>query len=200
LTNGALAGFPDVLCSESKFLSVSIAADEDADLDQSADLQIVLRTNRVEISSMLRSATGSLELGYDNRLSLDISRSHLDPLWGAWRPVLLVAAGFVALLALLILWPLIGFLYAPVAKLIAWFWDRQLDWRGAWHLASAALLPGAVLPALGLLLYGCRLVDIFGLGYVGSVHFLVGWVYLLVAPFFAPPLAPLRKSHNPFHL
>jgi hypothetical protein len=200
LTNGALAGFPDVLSSESKFLSITIAADEEADLDQSADLQIVLRTNRMEISSLLRSALGSLVLDYDDQIALDLSRSHLDPLWGAWRPVLLVAAGFGAVLCLLVLWPLLGIVYAPVAKLIAWFCDRQLDWGGAWRLSSAALLPGSVLPALGLLLYGCRLVDIFGLGYVNSVHFLVGWIYLVAAPIFAPPLAPLRKSRNPFRL
>jgi len=73
------------------------------------------------------------------------------------------------------------------------------DRPGAWRLACAALLPGAVLPALGLVLYGLQAVDIFGLGYFGTVHFLVGWVYLLAAPVFAPRLSSANICRNPFH-
>jgi hypothetical protein len=199
LANGQLAGLPGVLISETRFLSIAIAADDDAVLDQSADLQFALRRDHLDISSMFSSAFGSLEFNYGNQSALDLSRSHLDPLWGAWRPVLLVAAGLAGVVALLLLWSVLACIYAPAAKLAAWFCDRQLSWPGAWRLACAALLPGAVLPVLGLVLYGWQIVDIFGLGYFWSVHLLVGWVYLLAAPAFAPRLTSAKISRNPFH-
>ena len=58
---------------------------------------------------------------------------------------------------------------------------------------------GAVLLALGLVCYGLQIADIFGLGYFGTVHLLVGWVYVLGAPVFAPRLFPAEKICNPFH-
>jgi len=199
LTNGQLDGFPDVQVSETKLLSIAIATDEDAELDHSADLQITLRRNRLEISSILSSALGSLEIDYPNSSALDLSRSHLEPGWGAWRPVVLLAAGLAVAVGLLLLWPVLAWIYAPAAKLVAWFCDRQLSWPGAWRLACASLLPAATLPALGLVLYGLQVVDIFGLGYFGTVHLLVGWGYLLAAPVFAPHLTSANINRNPFH-
>jgi len=197
LAGGQLAGIPAVQ-SETKFLSIAIAAGEDAEWDQSADLQIVLRKDHVDISSSLSSAFGSLEFGYGNPSALDLSRSHLEPWWGAWRPVVLVAAGLTVAVGLLLLWTVLAWIYAPAAKLIAWFCDRQLSWPGAWRLACAALLPGAVLLALGLILYGLQMVDIFGLGYFGTVHLLAGWIYLLAAPAFAPRSSSANINRNPF--
>jgi hypothetical protein len=98
----------------------------------------------------------------------------------------------------LLLWSVLALIYAPAAKLAAWFWDRQLSWPGAWRLAGAALLPGAALLAAGVVLYGLQMVDFFGLGYFGTVHFLVGWVYLLAAPAFAPRLSSANINRNPF--
>jgi hypothetical protein len=198
LANGQLAGLPGVQFSGTKFLSIAITADEDADLDQSADLQIALRRNHVVISFILSSALGSLEFDYDNLSALDLSRSHLEPSWGAWRPVVLVGAGLAVAVWLLLLWSVLALIYAPAAKLAAWFWDRQLSWPGAWRLAGAALLPGAALLAAGVVLYGLQMVDFFGLGYFGTVHFLVGWVYLLAAPAFAPRLSSANINRNPF--
>jgi hypothetical protein len=123
----------------------------------------------------------------------------LEPWWGAWRPVVLVAAGLAVVVWLLLVWTVLAWIYAPAAKLVAWFCDRQLTWPGAWRLAGAALLPGAVLMALGLVLYGGQMVDVFGLGYFGTVHFLVGWVYLLAAPVFAPRVSSSQIIRNPFH-
>jgi len=199
LTNGRLAGLPDTLASESKFLSITIATDDDADLDQSADLQIALRKDRAEVSTLLSSALGSVEFNYSDTSALDLSRSLLDPWWGAWRPVLLAGAGLAAVTALLLVWSALAWIYAPAAKLVAWFCDRQLSWPGAWRLACAALLPGAVLLALGVVLYGSERVDVFGLGYFGTVHLLVGWVYLLAAPAFLPRLSSEQEKSNPFH-
>jgi len=199
LTGGQLAGLPGTQITETKFLSIAATADEDADLDQSADVQIALRRDHLEISSILSSALGSLEFDYNTQSALDLSRSHLEPWWGAWRPVVLVGAGFAVAVGLLLVWSVLAWIYAPAAKLVAWFCDRRLSWAGAWRLAGAALLPGAVLMALGLVFYGWQLVDVFGLGYFATVHLLAGWVYALAAPVFAPPLVSADKICNPFH-
>ena len=199
LVHGQLAGLPGVQMTETKFLSIGITADDNADLDQSADLQIAMRRDHVDISSILSSALGSLEFGYSNQAALELSRSHLEPWWGAWRPVVLVAAGLAVAVLLWLVWAALAWVYAPAAKLAAWFCDRELSWTGAWRLACAALLPGAVLLTLGLVLYGWQKVDVFGLGYFLAVHFLVGWVYLLAAPVFAPRLPSAKADRNPFH-
>jgi len=199
LTRGQLAGLSGVQVSGTKFLSIAITTDDSAELDQSADLQIALRRDHVEISSILSSALGSLEFGYGRQSALDLSRTHLEPWWGAWRPVVLVAAGLAVAVGLILLWAVLAWVYAPAAKLAAWFFDRRLSWPGAWRLACAALLPGAVLLAPGLVLYGGQMVDVFGLGYFGTVHLLVGWVYLVAAPAFAPRLAGVPTKRNPFH-
>ncbi|MGD0410764.1 MAG: hypothetical protein ABSC18_03610 [Verrucomicrobiota bacterium] len=197
LAGGQLAGIQGVQ-SETKFLSIAVATGEDAELDQSADLQIVLRRDHVDVSSILSSALGSLQFGYGSQAALDLSRSHLEPWWGAWRPVVLVAAGLAVAVCLLLLWAALAWIYAPAAKLSAWFCDRQLTWPGAWRLACAALLPGAALLALGLVLYGLQMTDVFGLGYFGTVHLLVGWIYVLAAPAFAPRFSSANINRNPF--
>ena len=44
--------------------------------------------------------------------------------------------------------------------IIAYFKDRRLTARGAWKLASAALLPGALLVCAGIVLYGLGVADL----------------------------------------
>lgn len=198
VTNGALSGFTAVLNSENRFLSIAFAQQEDADLGQIADLQVTLRGGRVTVSSLLSSALGSLQFDYDKTSTLDLSRSHMEPLWGAWQQVTLAGVGIATIILLLILWWLLATLYTPVAKFIAWFCDRRLSWPQAWRLASAALFPGAMIMAAGILFYGWERVDIFGLAFLVVVHFLAGWVYLVAAPIFTPRQSPLPPKPNPF--
>ena len=73
--------------AETKFLSIAITDDDQAELDQSADVQIALRKGRVEISSLLSSALGLVAFDYSTNSSWDLSQPHLEPLWGAWQPV-----------------------------------------------------------------------------------------------------------------
>ena len=201
LTGGRLAGIPGVQVSETKFLSIAITADEDAELDQSADLQIALRRDHVDISSILSSALGSLEFGYGEAVRPGFKPDPSGAVVGR------LAAGCFGRggsggggLADGWSGPCWRGFTRPAAKLAAWFFDRQLSWPGAWRLACAALLPGAVLLALGLVLYGLQMVDVFGLGYFATVHFLVGWVYLLAAPVFAPRLSSARHKSQPISI
>jgi hypothetical protein len=198
VTNGQLTGFPDTQITETKFLSIAIASDDTVNIDQGADVQIALRKGRVEMSSLLSSVVGSLEFDYGNGANLDLARSSLEPVWEAWRPVILAGAGIAIVILLPLLWAATGVIYAPGAKFVAWFCNRPLSWPEAWRLAAASLLPGAVLLAFGLLLYGLQLVDIFGLAYFGIVHLLAGWVYVGVSPIFLHRENTTPSNRNPF--
>jgi hypothetical protein len=112
--------------------------------------------------------------------------------------VVLVLAGLALAAALLLLWAVMAVLYAPAAKLGAWFLDRELAWGSARRLCGAALLPGAVLMAAGVVLYGSQAVDIFGLVYFATVHILIGWIYVAGAVFFIPQPDSSTKVGNPF--
>jgi hypothetical protein len=198
LTNGQLSGLSGVQIYETKFLSLAMTDDDQAVIDQSADVQVALRKDHIEVATLLSSALGRLEFNYNTNSTMDLSQAHLEPLWGAWQPVVLAAAGLGVVAGLLIIWAVLAVIYAPAAKLVAWFGNRQLTWGGAWRLTSASLLPGAILLTLGILLYGRQTVDLIGLGYFETVHFLVGWVYALSAPLFAPRVSLRQTERNPF--
>jgi hypothetical protein len=198
VTNGQLSGISEAQIAETKFLSLAITGDNADDLDQSADVQLILRKDHLEVSSLFSSALGSLDFDYGTNVVLDLSRTQLEPMWGAWKPVLLAGSGLGTVVGLLLIWAVLAVLYSPAAKLVAWFGDRQMTWTGAWRLASAALMPGAILLTLGIFLYSRRTVDLIGLGYFESVHFLVGWVYVLTSPFFAPRASHSSPQRNPF--
>jgi hypothetical protein len=198
LTNGQLSGLSGAQISESKFLSLAITDDDDTAIDQSADVQIALHKDHMEVATLLSSALGSLEFNYSTNANLDLSQSHLEPLWGAWHPIFLAAVGLGTIIWLFLVWSLLAALYTPVAKLVAWFGNRPLTWLGAWRLSSAALLPGAILLTLGIVLYGHQIVDLIGLGYFQTVHFVVGWIYVLLAPLFSPRANLPPPGRNPF--
>ena len=101
-------------------------------------------------------------------------------------------------------------LYCLVARMHAFFKDRQLTVLGSWKLAAAALLPGALLTAAGIVLYGLGLIDLLQFLFLWALHLMVGWVYLFVSPLRLPrasdaaaaPRDPFAKpkppSANPF--
>jgi hypothetical protein len=120
------------------------------------------------------------------------------------------AAGIAVVVWLLTSWLLLATLYCPVARIYAFFKDRQLTVLGSWKLASAALLPGALLTVAGIVLYGLGLIDLLEFLYLWVLHLLLGWVYLFVSPLRLPRASdavsaprdpfgqPKPASPNPF--
>ena len=196
--DGEFQGVPDRIVSESKFLSIAIETEDEGPIDQSADLQIEFRKNIFRVCSLFSSAAGCLEFDYPKDRSLNLNRSKAEPWWGAWQPVILAGAGVVTMLLIGLSWVLLAVLYCPMARLMAWFLDRNLNWSGAWKLSAAALLPGAALMVPAILLYGLRAIDPIGFLFFYAVHFVTGWVYLIGAPFFAPRVTGEKPKDNPF--
>jgi hypothetical protein len=197
LTDGRLSGVGTTLIAETKFLAIAVSPETSDQIGQSADVQIQFRPSDFRIGSVFRPDWG-WEFNYGPGARLDLSRSKLEPWWGAWHPVLLAAAGLAIMAALFGIWAVLALIYTVPAKFIAWFGDRQLSWGGAWRLGSAALLPGALLMGAATFLYGWQAVDLIGLAFFFVAHMLMGWVYLAGGAWACPRLHPDIIKQNPF--
>jgi len=83
------------------------------------------------------------------------------------------------LMALLLDWAAMATLYFLPAWLVAFFTNRDLSLVGAWRVAGAAQLPGALFMAVAIVLYGLGAVDLIRLVLAAAVHVVIGWVYVL---------------------
>jgi hypothetical protein len=197
VAQGRLQGVPDTLIAESRFLAIAAMPQAGGEIGQDADLQIKLRQNDFCAGSIFWPDWG-LDLPYGRDAAINLGRSNLEPWWSAWQPVLLAAAGTAVVLFLLASWAVLASIYMALAKLIALFADRYLTWPGAWRLSAAALMPGAIVLAGGLILYGWSVIDLVGLSFLFIIHFIVGWVYLVGASCGASRLFPSQVKRNPF--
>jgi len=184
------------LLGQTRFLAFVLDPDAGGSpITTSADLR--LEFHRTNIA--LCSAVGCLHRAYPADRVLPFNRADLEAAWGAWQPMFFLFASIGMVVSLLALWFTLACLYFPVPWLIAYFNDRQLNAAGAWKLAAAALLPGALLLTVGLVLYGLGLLSLVQLTLLWLVHVPLGWVYLACAPRRLPRVAdaPPRRR-NPF--
>jgi hypothetical protein len=197
VADGALQGVPGTLIAESRFLAIAATPQPGREIGQDADLQIQLRQNDLCAGSVFWPDWG-LDFSYGRGTALNLARSNLEPWWSAWQPVLLTATGAAAVLFLLLVWAVLAAIYMAPAKFIAWFADRYLPWGGAWRLASAALLPGAMVVTGAVILYGWSVIDLVGLSFFGAVQVVIGWVYLVGGSCKVTRLFPAHSNRNPF--
>lgn len=181
--------------AENPFLAFVVDAMETGRLTATADVRVCFLREQMEICSLF----GCRAFPYPAAWTIEFNRPELEPWWGAWQPFLIGGVSALAVAALFLTWFLLALLYCPGAYLLAFYADRDLTWAGAWRLAAASLLPGAVLMTLALLLYGSGMIRLLHLGVLLVVHLLVGWIYVLISPWALPrrSAAPGRKQ-NPF--
>jgi hypothetical protein len=68
-----------------------------------------------------------------------------------------------------------------------------------WKLSGAALMPGALLLAAGIVLYGAGVLDVVQLLAFGITHVVTGWIYGAAAVVCSPKLASaISAKGNPF--
>jgi hypothetical protein len=181
--------------AESRFLSISLGSDQPGPRGRFADVQIELRKRDVQICSLL----GCLFLRYPPECTIQVNRPELEPWWGAWRTTLLWLSAAAVIVVLWLSWLLLATLYFPIPRLVAYYADRELTWAGSWRLAAAALMPGALLLTLAIVLYGGGALDLVRLGVFGALHLLVGWVYVVISPLSLPRLSrDTLTVRNPF--
>ena len=183
------------LLAESTFLAVSVDLDHSGGFRSPAHVQVGFGRKNVFIYSLL----GHAELRYPAGFTVPFNREELGPWWGAWQPALLAIAALGVMAWLFGSWFLLAAIYALPVWLLVYFADRDLKLVECWRLAGAALMPGALLMALGILLYDFGAADLVGLGFVTAGHFLLGWIYLFISPLFLPrSVAAQAKGKNPF--
>ena len=89
-------------------------------------------------------------------------------------------------LVLLLSWWLLATVYFLPAWLLGFFTNRDLNLRASWKLSGAALLPGALLMAAGVWLYGLGFLGLVSFGFLFAAHFVLGWTYLFLSQLFLP--------------
>jgi len=185
-------GPPKVL-AEGHFLSFSVDPKHTQQLRLPAHFQFEFGEDSLVIISLL----GELEIPYPPDQSFYFNRSDVLPAWGAWSPNFLGLLAVGTFFGLLLMWALLATVYFLPVWLIAYYGDRALDFRSAWKLSAAALLPGALVLSFGFLLYGLSVFDLVQLGFAFTMHLIIGWIYLFVSVMFLNRDVPTEKK-NPF--
>lgn len=179
-----------------RFLSITVDPEGTASPRSTTDIEIVLGRNEMRVRSLL----GYLGWHYPERYRIDLARTEFRAWWGAWRQPLLALVGGVASVLLFLGWAFLALLYAPTARLIGFYADRTASFRVCWRLAVASLMPGSIVLAGVIVLYGLQQIDLIGLLFGVALHLVIGWFYLLVSPFALPRRSNSRQGRgsNPF--
>ena len=194
IAQGRLQWPPDgpVTLTDSAWLSIVVNPTGQAFPGQSSDMQLELEPEQAHLSSLL----GYLALPYPRSWAMALNRPEVEPVWGAWRPYLLLGASGAAGGGMLIVWALLAALVAGPVRLYSGVLQREATLGGCWRLAMAALMPGALLMSLAILLYSLRRLTLVELLLFGGLHLVCGMVYLCAVPWFLPrrsvvsPFAP----------
>jgi hypothetical protein len=184
-----------VRLAENRFLALVVDAVGGGARGSVADLELTLHRDRFTASSLL----GYVERAYPQRWRVSLGRAEVVPWWGAREGVMLSLLVLVGGVGLMASWWVMALLYCPVVKVVAFFANRKLGWRGSWKLGGAALLPGAGVVMLGLFCYGWLRMDLVHLALAYLLHIVTGWTYVAVSPFFLPKDSPaVLSAGNPF--
>jgi hypothetical protein len=184
------------LLAERRFLALDVDLNHSGKINSTADLQIEFGKESVRASSSL--GYGYMEIPYPPAQIILFNRPELEPLWGAWTSVILFIAAIVTTIGLLASWWLLATIYFLPVWLLGFFVNRDLNFRRSWKLSGAALLPGALLMAAGILLYDFGEVTLVQLGFIFCAHFVLGWIYLFVSLLFVPGIPAALPKGNPF--
>lgn len=181
--------------AENSQLALIVDLDGTRAAGQVSDIEIAFEKKRV----VVRGPVGAWWRDYDANYQFSFNRPELTPWWDAHRWAYLALLALAAIVSLFVMWWALALIYVPLVKFIAFFADRAVTWGGAWRLCAAALLPGACLVALDLLLYGFGVIPLFQFGLLYALHIVAGWVFVITSPFFLPKISALPDPKNPFN-
>jgi hypothetical protein len=180
---------------ENRFLAFVADVDGTSTAGLASDLRVEFHRQNFALCSLF----GCLRFDYPQGSTVQFNRPELESWLAAWELTIYSAAGIAVVVWLFASWLLLATLYGPVARLYAFFKDRQLTVLGSWKLASAALLPGALLSAAGMVFYGLGWIDLLQFLILWALHLMVGWVYLFVSPLRLPRAPDATPgARNPF--
>jgi hypothetical protein len=181
------------LLAEGRFIAFDVDLDHDDKINSNADVQVEFGQDTIWCDSLL----GYMEFPYPSNVIISFNRPALEPLWGAWRAEILFAAAVLTVGGLLASWWILAAIYFLPVWMLGFFVNRDLNFSQSWRLAGAALLPGALLMAAGIVLYDFGAVDLVQFGFIFGAHLILGWIYLFVSLLFVPAI-PTASLKNPF--
>jgi hypothetical protein len=181
------------LLAEGRILAFSVDLDHGGALRSPADFQFEFGRDSVRVFSLF----GETELPYPTGYIVAANQKDARPAWGAWAPDFLGLAAIGVFFGVLAVWALLATIYFLPVWLVCLFSNRDLNFRASWKLAGAALMPGALLLTLSLVLYDLGGFDIVQLSLAFGLHLVIGWIYLFVSPMFLNRALPAEKQ-NPF--
>jgi hypothetical protein len=159
-----------------------------------ADLQIEFGHETIRVFSLF----GYTDFYYPPNEIISFNRTELDPLWKAWRTVILFLIILTAIITLLLSWWILATVYFLPVWLAGFFTNRDLDLRASWKLSGGALLPGALLMIAGILFYGLGLPMVTFL-FIFGAHFVLSWLYFFFGLVFLPRTSSATPKGNPFN-
>ena len=187
---------PDLL-AEGPLLAFIVDMDHTGQIRSPADLQFEFGTNSLAIISLLGKAEVPYPDDFGPQMYVPVNRPDLQPQWDAWRPDVLLSAVVGTFVGLMLTWFGLATVYCLPVWVIASVTGRQLGFGGAWRLAGAALMPGALLVTLALGAYVLGICDLLQFLYAFGLHWVLGWIYLGVAPLFLA-VTGHQAPKNPF--
>lgn len=186
-------GSPQLL-AESRCLAFVVDPQHAGNIKTTADVQLEFGAKTVRSSGLL----GYVEADYPAAGNYPFNRTELGPRWGAWRAEVLFFAFALTVIGLLVIWSVLATFYFPPVWLLAHFTGRDLNFRQSWRLSGAALMPGALLMAAAILLYGSGFLDLIALGFIFGAHLVLSWIYLFISLLFVPRIPAAAPPANPF--
>jgi hypothetical protein len=181
--------------AETNFLMIVVDLEKQRNATQTSDFLVEFHKTNDHICSIF----GCLLFDYPKGWNVEFNRPKLTPWWEAWEPIFLGLTAVFVIAGLFFSWALLATIYCGVVRLLGFFKDRDLNWRSSWRLASAALMPGALMFTAGIFGYGLGVVDLIRLVLLFVLHLVVGWVYLAISPWFVPRLpSVVPPGVNPF--
>ena len=182
------------LLAEGKFMAFDVDLKHSGQIHSTADVQIEFGNDSIRIFSLL---PGYSEIFYVPDRLAPFNRTELEPLWGAWAVEILFIAAAAVTVGLLLSWWILATMYFLPVWFLGFYANRDLNFRACWKLSGAALLPGALLMAAGVLLYDFGFLDLVSLGFIFAAHFALGWIYLFLSQLFLPRIPEAKTKANP---
>ena len=176
------------------FMRVDVQPNGLTNVVETIDLVVAFEADRVLLGSSL--GLGLLVVPYPPSVDIPFNKSDLEPWWGARSHLVLAALGLLIIIGLLLSWAVLGWVYMVPVKI---FSVNRVSWRGAWQLASAAHMPGALVMSAGMILYGFKQLELVGLVFVWAIHLVLPWFYLILSTIFAtkPPARVKKDKTDP---
>jgi hypothetical protein len=190
------SGNPPQVLAEGRFLAFIVDPNHSGRIHSSADMQIEFGRETIRVFSLL----GYVEFNYPRGVESPVpfNRTDLEPLWGAWEPEWLGIMVLAVVAGLMLLWAVLATVYFLPAWLIGYFANRDLNFRGSWKLAGAALMPGALLLTAAIVLFALAALDWVQFCFLFGAHVALGWVYLFLSQLFLPRIDSRPSPSNPF--